>query len=528
MKKRFSLILVLIMLFSMNVIASAASNSNGKITIENPSAGQTYEGYKIFEATYDGDKAAYSVKKNDPWFDIINKESSPFNVTPLKSNPNSNHHVVTVKESFDNVAIIGWFNGLINRPTPDLKPVVAGSSPVKWDNIKFGYYLVTSTVGSVVTVTNADNAVTIVDKNEQPKWETPANPSTGTMSAIDPETGEAFTPVPGAGKNVSVDGKFYGKTSTASFTDKMYFKINAYVPKYNQNQEVQTYTFTDTLPVGFTYNNDISVTINGEAVSGTDAHVDHKGQTITVKLDRKRIIPVSANVEVTYTATAGRNAVYESSSPVNMSWTQVPVGTVAGVKLDPKHPAYDPNNPDNSPTTAPAYDPANSDKKGAAPADETTVTHFFGFNIDNVIKDSTGKTETLNGAEFKLYDHETEGTEIKLIKNNGRYQAVSASAEGAAIEAGQARIFGIKAGTYYLEQTKVPSGYNMVIDRIEVNVTNQTTKDGILENVEILNNSGIRLPETGGVGTTIFYIFGSLIMLAAVGGLIARDRAFKR
>ena len=107
-------------------------------------------------------------------------------------------------------------------------------------------------------------------------------------------------------------------------------------------------------------------------------------------------------------------------------------------------------------------------------------------------------------------------------------------------------ISGLDAGTYYLEEVKAPAGYNLLKDPVKLTIdaeisggdaeTNQPPtigkldlitegKDGSITtpgdkdngtvSLEVQNNMGALLPSTGGMGTTLFYIAGAALVLAA-------------
>ena len=63
---------------------------------------------------------------------------------------------------------------------------------------------------------------------------------------------------------------------------------------------------------------------------------------------------------------------------------------------------------------------------------------------------------------------------------------------------------------------------------LTISVDNGTAENGILDtgvvNATIKNNAGATLPETGGIGTTIFYVLGSVLVLAAVVLLVTKKR----
>ena len=146
----------------------------------------------------------------------------------------------------------------------------------------------------------------------------------------------------------------------------------------------------------------------------------------------------------------------------------------------------------------------------------------------------------MNGAEFKLYDAKTEGNEIALIdEGNGVYRVATAAekaAEGfvsATIKAGKVTIKGLDSGTYYLEETKAPAGYNVLAERVEVKIDHANltaTVEGdtyVSGGVQVINKTGAELPSTGGIGTTIFYVVGGLLVVAAGVLLVTRKRMSK-
>ena len=94
---------------------------------------------------------------------------------------------------------------------------------------------------------------------------------------------------------------------------------------------------------------------------------------------------------------------------------------------------------------------------------------------------------------------------------------------------GSASFEGLKAGTYYLVETLAPSGYNLLTEPIEVIIA-PTTAEGSAEAVyadvtsEVANSTGSLLPSTGGIGTTIFYVLGGVLVLGAAILLITKKR----
>ena len=89
--------------------------------------------------------------------------------------------------------------------------------------------------------------------------------------------------------------------------------------------------------------------------------------------------------------------------------------------------------------------------------------------------------------------------------------------------------------TYWLEETKAPDGYNELAERVEIaigdqnietSLTGDTWQDGD-GGVHIVNKAGDLLPSTGGMGTTILYVIGGVLVIAAGAALIIRKRTRK-
>ena len=146
--------------------------------------------------------------------------------------------------------------------------------------------------------------------------------------------------------------------------------------------------------------------------------------------------------------------------------------------------------------------------------DETTVnTYQFTLN-------KTDGTNSLTGAEFKLYDAADNGSEIKVVKvSDGHYRVAESGETGVVIEAGTATISGLKGGVnYYLEETKAPAGYNKLTSRQKVEVNGDTTT------ANVVNKKGAELPSTGSFGTKMLYVVGASAILVAFVYMVAKRR----
>ena len=140
----------------------------------------------------------------------------------------------------------------------------------------------------------------------------------------------------------------------------------------------------------------------------------------------------------------------------------------------------------------------------------------------------TDGSQYLPGSGFKLYDAATEGNQIKVAKDDndtGYYVSATGSAEIMVDSANGVNVRGLAPGTYYLEETTVPDGYNAPAGRIAVTIS--TGRTSAVE-VKVENEAGTELPTTGGMGTTIIYIIGGLLIALCAVVLIARRRANNR
>lgn len=294
--------------------------------------------------------------------------------------------------------------------------------------------------------------------------------------------------VPTVGKEV-VD-------NDANIGDTVTFILTATMPSNIDEYDTYKVIFHDTLSSGLTYVSITSVVVNGKTLTADDYTADHESGELTVTIADvvKYDVTKDSTVVVTYTATLNSGAIIGSAGNPNTVYLEY----------------------SNNPNTGGEGD------TGYTPPEEVKV---YTWKIP-VFK-YTGTNTPLAGAGFTLYD---EGVAVKLTKV-GDSNVYKVDPNGTVTEittgsGGRFEIEGLEQGTYVLKETNTPAGYNTCDDVTVVIGANGTlTQDGdATTEVSIQNNAGTVLPETGGVGTTIFYIVGGILVLAAVVLLVTKKR----
>lgn len=474
-RKISSLLLAAIMLLTLTVTAFAAGSNT--VTVNGAKSGETYKLYKMLDLAVDDAHTAYSYTVVTEW-DGFFKDTG---AGAAYVNIDSQGYVTwkSEKKSDENMAEFGKAAAKFaadNSLTPET--IKATSDKVQFTGLENGYYLVTSTLGTrviVATTPDASNA-TINEKNAEP---------TVTKQVKEDSTNA------------------WGETNTAQIGDTVEFKT-----VINAKSGAKGYVLHDKIEAGLTLNNDsVKVKVGESYLTVTTDYTvafenrDSCAFEITFTQAYLDTLKADTEIEVYYTAVLNDKAEIHTKTNDNTTWLTY----------------------------------ADSGKT----AEDTTKTSTFEFDL--VKTDSSKKV--LNGAKFKLYDAQTGGTEIILVKEaDGSYRVATKAEKDASdftaaeIEAGKATIKGLDGDAqtiYWLEETEAPVGYNKLDARIQVKLENTnltaTVKDGTYQEggVQVINNTGAELPSTGGIGRTVFYVAGAVLMLGAVILLVSKKRMSK-
>ena len=501
-KKLASLLLVLVMVFALATTAFAEETTYS-ITINNSAKDHTYEAYQIFTGDLSG-----TTLSNIVWGSGVSEAGqtalgdAAAKAETLKTEADAKAFAKAVAPYLTTAA------GSANTVT-DGKYVISG--------LAAGYYLVKDQDGSLT----GDN-----DSYTEYIIQVVGN-VTATPKSDVPEVQKKVKDI-----NDSTD------TTKTDWQDSADYDIGDSIPfqlKATLADNVSSYTtykvvFHDTLSKGLTYNNDAKVYIDGTETNGftVTATVNADGTTtLTVSCDDVKALAAgnSSVITVEYTAKLNENAVLGSAGNPNKVYLEYS------------------NNPNKS--------EEGNNETGKTPEDVVIV-----FTYKTIINKVDSENKPLTGAAFKLE---------KLIKGkDGAADTWTTVKEFTVDETTTSFTFsGLDDGQYKLTETKTPAGYNtidpiyFVIDAThdvtadaptlktlnayltDANGNKQTEmKDGESVNIDlgtvdltagsitttVVNKSGSELPSTGGIGTTIFYVLGGVLVLAAVVLLVTKKR----
>ena len=371
--------------------------------------------------------------------------------------------------------------------------------------------------------------------------------------------------------DITADGKFDNVSigSNVEFTLKTPILTNA------NDFDFCYFIISDKLCDGFTFNKDIAVTIGGEdAVLGEDYTVftgdEADGYTFRVAL-LKANENEGEDVIVTYTALLNDKAVIGeidgNPNRANLTYSNNPE-----YDYEDTHENGKPKDEYKPPlgvtvdiwtrTYTTGIKVVKVDENGNALPGATFKLE--GVNVVGVLVKQEVFTESENGEYWLLKngfytkdDPATEGMDTSVYADvNKKYEKTVVTrqdsvttdemVEGTVGANGVIIFDGLGEGTFTITETVTPAGYNTIAPFnvvIEWDAPEQGSKDcnwtvkvadeeiemnedGVFA-FEVVNHSGIELPETGGIGTTIFYIVGAALVIGAVVILVTRKRMSK-
>lgn len=524
-KQSLAMLLALIMVMGLALTASAAVDEGAfTITIKNNKDDHTYEAYQIFSGELvDGTLLVEDWGTGVKGSELNNQLHNNELTKSLFQNKNTFKEVVEVISGISNNSSeakaiakvvdtqLSTVTGSTNTKTVDDTYVIS--------NLPAGYYLIKDKVG---TVTGEDDAYTnfilqVVGNVEvTPKSDIPT---------VDKQVEDTEDPEAGATAG-------WGDSADHAMFEEFQFKLTAELPATIGINDYKKYTviFSDYIASGLTFVGIDSVTIDNitvtdstsPAYSLTGIAEGESNKTWTLTLDNvKDFSDLDFNqditIEVVYTAYLNENAFSHNNNGIADS------KNVNTVKLQ-----YS-----NNPNVVTDYAWTTQDD-----------VFVFTYEVDNTKYDGEiSNNVKLDGVGFALYDS-TGQNKIDLFKDGAVYRPVNPNATTpetpvenmVSDDEGKFNIVGLDAGTYVLKETAPLEGYTACEDITIVikathldsdkgtnaSVTFEQGTDNMNNNIE--NFKGTSLPSTGGIGTTIFYVVGGIMVFAAAVLLITRKR----
>lgn len=538
-KKLASLLLALVMVFALTLPAFAVSgngtDNNGKITINNTVKDATYKIYCIFDlesfdtATNTANGGAYSYKVNADWAGYFTEENAATNGRKYVDIDANGY--VTMKADADVATFakeaLAYAEAAGVATAAEPQTVDADNTPVVFEALPLGYYLVDSSVGTLCALTTTNPEATVIEKN--------ANPTLV--------------------KEVK-EGETWGKLSDASINDTVEFRATITV-----HGIAKDYVMHDKMDDGLTFGSVTSVTLTqGEATTtateGNDytvvpniEHLTPSDTTPTSILHTFDVVFTEAFcsklnsgdvIVVSYTATLNDKACLEDGKDSEEN--------VAHLEYKDNNGETHTTEPDTTKTYTWQADVFKYYMNGEAKTPLAGATFTLSRNPDG------SNPIELTPKEIVTEDVPLEPLDSRIIGTTNTYRYRVATAEDTdktteitTTDVGKLTIDGLDAGTYYLTEVTPPSGYNRLAGPIKVEITKTAGTAELTSTVtyynhtgdasapyaaeatgtgeiQVENKSGTELPETGGIGTTIFYVVGSILLVGAVVLLITKKR----
>lgn len=555
---------------------SAAAEQTGSITLSNAAPGETYKLYKMLDLvssnpqyiyeTINGERVRidvgqYSYKIEPTWAgffasdaakvyftETLDSDNNPTGYVTWKINPYTGTDVVNftqiaLKYAQDHANDADAATKVVPTATYECPKNDTGDRiSYVFDNLDLGYYLLDTSLGSLCTLNTTNPDISVIDKNAIP-----------------------------TNDKLVEEGATWGKENDAAIGDVVKFQSNVAF-----SSGLDHLTFHDKMDAGLTFINNtaehpvkvvLDATTSSKAQNGkatelvkgkhynivtteleTDTTSDKYGQQVPLKdgctfhiefIRTEEPTDGTAKVEdffdlietgdhtltVTYAATLNENANIGSAGNKNTSML-----------------SYGENNnfTKGSTTTTRTwqvpvfkYTAQGGTTKGLSDTKFTISLNRDGTGALPLVKEADKQVQKTDDAGDPMF--EADGT-TPIYESWAVYRLATAKevADGVATtteivtpESGKFWIQGLDSTTYYLTETEAKAGYNKLDKPVTIVMKNDGTftKNETSANwIAIRNNAGSILPSTGGIGTTIFYVVGGILAVAAVVLLVTKRR----
>jgi len=478
MKKLAGLILAMVMVLAMTVTAFAEETYS--VTINNENEGHVYEAYQIFTGSLGENKEL----GNLAWGSGVSEEGK-------NALGDAKTIAATLEVESDAEAFASEVGPYLTIPTgtdnsvEDGKYVISGLTP--------GYYLIKDQTGSL----DGDNdsyteyiLKVVADVVTEPKADVPE-----VEKKVDDKNDS----------NSTEDEVIWQDSADYDIGDAVPFQLKATLANNVSAYETYKIVFHDTLSEGLTYNGDAKVYFNGTDVTSYFTITCENG-ALTIFCDDVKAFGAtdSSVITVEYTATLNDKAALGAAGNPNTVYLEY----------------------SNNPNWDAEGTPDDEEPTGNTPEDKVIV-----FTYKVVVNKIDENGNPLPGAGFTLYKKDAEGN----------WTAIGEELKGTDLTT--FKWTGLDDGDYKLEETTTPAGYN-TIDPIEFTITAEHDMEsdnpkltalsggdlftgevntGTLT-ADVENKKGATLPDTGGMGTTVFYVAGAVLVIGTAVVFVTKKR----
>lgn len=568
MKKVLSLLLIFVMVFSMSSIAFAQQSFS--MTIYNAKDTHKYEAYQVFTGNISDGKLV-----DIEWGEGVNGAAlldELDNLTAYKD-CKSAADVAKVLEGFDdNSAELDAFAEIAGKHLSANKKDASVGAKVKVDNEEVYKYTVSGLTGGYYLIKDKDasqnghdaytkyilSVVKVVDNLE-------------IFSKSDFPSIDKFIEITKADSDETQLVKF----NDVSIGDTVTYVIKSEVPDMDGYDQYR-FIVTDVMSKGLTFIDGVNIKIGNETLGADDYTLQKSGgngaeTTIVIRINDLTVYDKGDDIEIRYSAKVNEHAVIGTAG--NLNTVKLQYSNNPNYKFEGSNDngplGVTPESTTRSYTTAIEITKRDGDDNGVLTGAEFEIT---GDSVKKVVvtegffeEDAAGTYWKLNDGTYtqvspatenindEVYEYEmVEGAKVfktyKLSTKTTVRDIAPTNVECRAyVDAdGVLQIEGLGEGTYTIKEVKAPAGYNLLKKSVVVEVgfvapestatecqwtykvdgEGKTSASGILQ-FDVMNYQGATLPSTGGMGTTLFYAVGSILLVGAAVLIISKKRMEK-
>lgn len=507
LKKLLGYIVTMAMVFTLTGVgigAVHAEDTTYKLSLtNNGQTNHTFEVYQVFTGDLNG-----STLSNIQWGNGITDEGkSKLGTASSKAESLIGHN--------DNSAVARTFaNNLVdsNYLQKGTEVTVKPNETQDVTGLAAGYYLVKDKAESQKDQVNGANTLYILKVVKDTTATTKLDVPTVTKKVKDKNDTEGTT-------------SEWQDSADYDIGDTIDYKIDGTLPGNYDKYTKYKYEFTDTMSAGLTYNAPAKLYVVNDGAeteivnSETKAYYTEKSENGTIKWTFSNLkdltnVTSSSKIRVKYSATLNDKAVIGAKgnpNTVNLTYSN------------------NPNKTDDGET-------------GKTPDDTNIV-----FTYEAIFNKVNENKQALAGAKFELFK------KVKKTDNTGFDWVSKGNLDPDPTEVSSGKYTytfkGLDDGEYKLVETQTPAGYNTMEDKIftieathtqdpeKLELTGLRVTGGLISDeganknatvdvskgtisADIVNKAGTELPETGGMGTTLLYVLGGVLVALAAAYVI--------